>query len=156
MFNTVGERVRLRLELKLRLLWRKNKNRIKADHYTKHDSPDEAKNHPPPPRVWGDRTQDEWNELVDWIKDSDYLRQQEQEKELYRKQAEEAQQRAYLASLKTDQADQRANWRTQNNESNYGALDLAREKNNECSSGEKEEEEGEQQSSDDYSLEEEE
>ncbi|GJW15435.1 acidic leucine-rich nuclear phosphoprotein 32 family member A [Tanacetum coccineum] len=63
---TVGERVRLGLELKLRLLWRKNKNRIKADHYTKHDSPDEAKNHPPPPRVWGDRTQDEWNELVDW------------------------------------------------------------------------------------------
>ncbi|GJS38962.1 Myc-type, basic helix-loop-helix domain-containing protein [Tanacetum coccineum] len=63
---TVGEMVRLGLELKLRLLWRKNKNRIKADHYTKHDSPDEAKNHPPPPRVWGDRTQDEWNELVDW------------------------------------------------------------------------------------------
>ncbi|GJV78968.1 hypothetical protein Tco_1514838 [Tanacetum coccineum] len=63
---TVGERVRLGLELKLRLLWRKNKNRIKADHYTKHDSPDEAKNHPPPPRVWGDKTQDEWNELVDW------------------------------------------------------------------------------------------
>ncbi|GJR79835.1 Myc-type, basic helix-loop-helix domain-containing protein [Tanacetum coccineum] len=63
---TVGERVRLGLELKLRLLWRKNKNRIKADHYAKHTSPDEAKNHPPPPRVWGDRTQDEWNELVDW------------------------------------------------------------------------------------------
>ncbi|GJX16838.1 hypothetical protein Tco_0217670 [Tanacetum coccineum] len=60
---TVRERVRLGLELKLRLLWRKNKNKIKADHYTKHDSPDEAKNHPPPPRVWGDRTQDEWNEL---------------------------------------------------------------------------------------------
>ncbi|GJX65979.1 acidic leucine-rich nuclear phosphoprotein 32 family member A [Tanacetum coccineum] len=63
---TVGERVRLGLELKLRLLWRKNKNRIKVDHYTKHDSPDEAKNHLPPPRVLGDRTQDEWNELVDW------------------------------------------------------------------------------------------
>ncbi|GJV63733.1 hypothetical protein Tco_1474561 [Tanacetum coccineum] len=60
---TVGERVRLGLELKLRLLWRKNKNRIKAGHYTKHDSPDETKNYPPPPRVWGDKTQDEWNEL---------------------------------------------------------------------------------------------
>ncbi|GJT17935.1 hypothetical protein Tco_0876641 [Tanacetum coccineum] len=40
----------------------------------------------------------------------------------------------------------------------YGAQDLAREKNNECSSGEEEEEEeeGEQQSGDDYSSEEEE
>ncbi|GKC34186.1 acidic leucine-rich nuclear phosphoprotein 32 family member A [Tanacetum coccineum] len=279
---TVGERVRLGLELKLRLLWRKNKNRIKADHYTKHDSPDEAKNHPPPPRVWGDRTQDEWNELVDWwshpnrvsrslqnaanrakntilthqgkksfaqgrneykVEKGHYedlietwrkghsskktgefkteqnkqryldmkamqemikagiipfktdqeildevmtqiLRQQEQEKELYRKQAEEAQQRAYLASLKADQADQRANVAYQNTESIYGALaqrphytlltnphmndsrscdqlaqDLAREKNNECSSREgeeEEEEEGEQQSGDDYLSEEEE
>ncbi|GJS28884.1 hypothetical protein Tco_0489504 [Tanacetum coccineum] len=63
---TVGERVRLGLELKLRLLWRKNKNRIKADHYAKHTSPDEAKNHPSPPRVWGDRTEDDWNQLVDW------------------------------------------------------------------------------------------
>ncbi|GJZ32247.1 hypothetical protein Tco_0577683 [Tanacetum coccineum] len=36
------------------------------------------------------------------------------------------------------------------------AQDLAREKNNECSSGEEEEEEGEQQSGDDYSSEEEE
>ncbi|GKA39407.1 acidic leucine-rich nuclear phosphoprotein 32 family member A [Tanacetum coccineum] len=243
----------------LRLLWRKNKNRIKADHYTKHDSPDEAKNHPPPPRVWGDRTQDEWNELVDWwshpnrvsrslqnaanrakntilthqgkksfaqgrneykVEKGHYedlietwrkghsskktgefkteqnkqryldmkamqemikagiipfktdqeildevvpsdnrqnmsgmgrklpgggstsrrranrayedvmtrdqmtqiLRQQEQEKELYRKQAEEAQARAYLASLKADAADQRANVAYQNTESIYGAL----------------------------------
>ncbi|GKC19334.1 Myc-type, basic helix-loop-helix domain-containing protein [Tanacetum coccineum] len=39
---------------------------IKADHYAKHTSPDEAKNHPPPPKVWGERTQDDWNELVDW------------------------------------------------------------------------------------------
>ncbi|GJR16170.1 acidic leucine-rich nuclear phosphoprotein 32 family member A [Tanacetum coccineum] len=257
-----------------------NVYRIKADHYTKHDSPDEAKNHPPPPRVWGDRTQDEWNELVDWwshpnrvsrslqnaanraknailthqgkksfaqgrneykVEKGHYedlietwrkghsskktgefkteqnkqryldmkamqdrikagiipfktdqeildevvpsdnrqnmsgmgrklpgggstsrrrthraygdvmnrdqmtqiLRQQEQEKELYRKQAEEAQQRAYLASLKADQADQRANVAYQNTESIYGAL------------GE-EEEEGEQQSGDDYSSKEEE
>ncbi|GJZ69814.1 hypothetical protein Tco_0633364 [Tanacetum coccineum] len=37
------------------------------------------------------------------------LRQQEQEKELYRKQAEKAQAWAYLASLKADAADQRAN-----------------------------------------------
>ncbi|GJX58331.1 acidic leucine-rich nuclear phosphoprotein 32 family member A [Tanacetum coccineum] len=252
---TVGERVRLGLELKLRLLWRKNKNRIKADHYTKHDSPDEAKNHPPPPRVWGDRTQDEWNELVDWwshpnrvsrslqnaanrakntilthqgkksfaqgrneykVEKRHYedlietwrkghsskktgefktkqnkkryldmkamklpgggltsrrhanrayedvitrdqitqiLRQQEQEKELYRKQAEEAQARAYLALLKADAADKLANVAYQNTKSIYGALDLARENNNECSS--REEEEGEQQSGDSY-LEEEE
>ncbi|GJU12105.1 hypothetical protein Tco_1134501, partial [Tanacetum coccineum] len=232
---TVGERVRLGLELKLRLLWRKNKNRIKADHYTKHDSPDEAKNHPPPPRVWGDRTQDEWNELVDWwshpnrvsrslqnaanrakntiltqqgrneysrkgitrtslrrrergtqlkmkamqdqiragvipyktdqeildeVVPSDnrqnmsgmgrklpgggstsrrranqafadvmtreqmtqILRQKEQENELLRKQAEEAQQRAYLAALKADSADQRASAAYQNTETMYGAV----------------------------------
>ncbi|GKG52260.1 hypothetical protein Tco_0547135, partial [Tanacetum coccineum] len=36
------------------------------------------------------------------------LRQKEQENELLRKQAEEAQQRAYLAALKADSADQRA------------------------------------------------
>ncbi|GJU39786.1 acidic leucine-rich nuclear phosphoprotein 32 family member A [Tanacetum coccineum] len=218
---TVGERVRLGLELKLRLLWRKNKNRIKADHYTKHDSPDEAKNHPPPPRVWGDRTQDEWNELVDWWshpnrvsrslqnaanrakntilthqgkksfaqgrneykvekghyedlietwrkghsskKTGEFKTEQNKQRYLdikamqdrikagiipfktdqeildevvpsdnrqnmsgmgrkYRKQAEEAQQRAYLASLKADQADQRANVAYQNTESIYGAL----------------------------------
>ncbi|GJT79318.1 hypothetical protein Tco_1053660 [Tanacetum coccineum] len=225
---TVGERVRLGLELKLRLLWRKNKNRIKADHYAKHTSPDEAKNHPPPPKVWGDRTQDDWNELkvdkgyyedlietwrkghsnkktgefktkeneqryldmkamkdkitaclipfktdqeiLDEIVPSDnrqnmsgmgrkllgggltsrrranrafgdimtrdqitqMFRQQEQEKELYRKQAEEAQTRAYLASLKADAY--------QNSEAINAALveqlaqDLARENNNESSS----------------------
>ncbi|GJW64754.1 Myc-type, basic helix-loop-helix domain-containing protein [Tanacetum coccineum] len=86
------------------------------------------------------------------------LRQQKQEKKLYRKQAEEAQARAYLASLKADAADQRANVAYQNTESIYGALDLARENNNECSSREEEEEEeeeGEQQSGDDYSEEEE-
>ncbi|GKA81915.1 acidic leucine-rich nuclear phosphoprotein 32 family member A [Tanacetum coccineum] len=64
---TVGERVRLGLQLKLRLLWRKNKNRIKARHYTIYDSPEEAKNHLPPSTVWGERTHDEWNELVDWF-----------------------------------------------------------------------------------------
>ncbi|GKB73498.1 hypothetical protein Tco_0934910 [Tanacetum coccineum] len=64
---TVGERVRLGLQLKLRLLWRKNKNRIKAQHYTIYDSPEEAKNHLPPSTVWGERTHDEWNELVDWF-----------------------------------------------------------------------------------------
>ncbi|GJT42390.1 hypothetical protein Tco_0951105 [Tanacetum coccineum] len=93
------------------------------------------------------------------VDDADHMtqivRQQEQEKELYRKQAEEAQARAYLASLKADTAHQRANVAYQNTESIYGALDLAREKNNECSSGE-EEEDGEQQSGDDYSSEEEE
>ncbi|GJW37239.1 hypothetical protein Tco_0060159 [Tanacetum coccineum] len=215
-----------------------------------------TENHPPPPRVWGDRTQDEWNELVHWwshpneykVEKGHYedlietwrkghsskktgefkteqnkqryldmkamqemikagiipfktdqeildevvpsdnrqnmsgmgrklpgggstsrrranrayedvmtrdqmtqiLRQQEQEKELYRKQAEEAQARAYLASLKADAADQRANVAYQNTESIYGALDLARENNNECSSREEEEEEGEQLSGDDY------
>ncbi|GJZ20604.1 acidic leucine-rich nuclear phosphoprotein 32 family member A [Tanacetum coccineum] len=64
---TVGERVRLGLQLKLRLLWRKNKNRIKAQHYTIYDSPEEAKNHLSPSTVWGERTHDEWNELVDWF-----------------------------------------------------------------------------------------
>ncbi|GJQ89026.1 CACTA transposable element, partial [Tanacetum coccineum] len=48
------------------------------------------------------------------------LRQQEQEKELYRKQAKEGQARAYLASLKADTADQRANVAYQNTESIYG------------------------------------
>ncbi|GJV21689.1 hypothetical protein Tco_1370709 [Tanacetum coccineum] len=47
------------------------------------------------------------------------LRQQEQEKELYWKQAEEAHAWAYLASLKADTADQRANVAYQNTESIY-------------------------------------
>ncbi|GKF38268.1 hypothetical protein Tco_0118329, partial [Tanacetum coccineum] len=187
---TVGERVRLGLELKLRLLWRKNKNRMKADHYAKHTSPDEAKNHPPSPKVWGERTQDDWNELVDWWSQPDRVsrslqnaanraknmiithqgkksfaqggneynmsgmgrklpgggstsrrranrafgdvitrdqitqmfRQQEQEKELPRKQAEEAQARAYLAALKADAVEQRANVAQQNSEANNIAL----------------------------------
>ncbi|GJY19086.1 hypothetical protein Tco_0390577 [Tanacetum coccineum] len=50
------------------------------------------------------------------------FRQQEQEKELHRKQAEEAQTRAYLASLKADAADQRANVAQQNSEANNAAL----------------------------------
>ncbi|GJY74299.1 hypothetical protein Tco_0478730 [Tanacetum coccineum] len=50
------------------------------------------------------------------------FRQQEQEKELYRKQAEEAQARAYLASLKADAADQRANVAYQNSEAINAAL----------------------------------
>ncbi|GJV86393.1 reverse transcriptase domain-containing protein [Tanacetum coccineum] len=154
---TVGERVRLGLELKLRLLWRKNKNRIKADHYAKHTSPDEAKNHPPPPRVWGDRTEDDWNQLLAmkayarlvkavsslffkipikkyWRANRAFgdvmtrdqitqmFRQQEQEKELLRKQAEEAQARAYLAALKADAAEQRANVVQQNSKANNAAL----------------------------------
>ncbi|GJU04409.1 retrotransposon protein, putative, ty1-copia subclass [Tanacetum coccineum] len=293
----------------------KSRSRIKAHHYANHTSPDEAKNHPPPPKVWGERTQDDWNALVDWWSQPDrvsrslqnaanlakntiithqgkksfaqgrneystkgimraslkrggrgtqigrlanlkpkneqrYLdmkamkdnikaglipfktdqeildeivpsdnrqnmsgmgrklpgggstsrrranrafgdimtrdqitqmfRQQEQEKELHRKQAEEAQARAYLASLKADAADQRANVAQQNSEANNAALaerpryilqtnphmndlrnceqlaqDLARENNNESSS--REEEEGEQQSGgdDDYSDEDE-
>ncbi|GJX44290.1 hypothetical protein Tco_0260966 [Tanacetum coccineum] len=43
------------------LLW------IKAQQYTIYDSPEEAKNHLPPSTVWGERTHDEWNELVDWF-----------------------------------------------------------------------------------------
>ncbi|GJY45585.1 acidic leucine-rich nuclear phosphoprotein 32 family member A [Tanacetum coccineum] len=43
------------------------KNRIKAQQYTIYDSPEEAKNHLPPSTVWGERTHDEWNELVDWF-----------------------------------------------------------------------------------------
>ncbi|GJS30997.1 hypothetical protein Tco_0491617 [Tanacetum coccineum] len=63
---TVGDRVKLGLQLKLRILWRKNKQRIKADHFTRYGSAEEARNHLPPNKVWGDRTEDEWNNLVDW------------------------------------------------------------------------------------------
>ncbi|GJZ68556.1 acidic leucine-rich nuclear phosphoprotein 32 family member A [Tanacetum coccineum] len=226
---TVGERVRLGLQLKLRLLWRKNKNRIKAQQYTIYDSPDEAKNHLPPSTVWGERTHDEWNELVDWFSHPNqvsrsmknaanrakntipthqgkksfaqgrneykvekghhedliqtwkkthsnsktgqfkyeenkqrYLKMKamqdqirvgiipyktdqeimdevipsdnrqnmlgmgrklpEQENELLRKQAEEAQQRAYLAALKADAANQRASAAYQNTETMYGTV----------------------------------
>ncbi|GKA34851.1 hypothetical protein Tco_0721280 [Tanacetum coccineum] len=185
---TVGERVRLGLELKLRLLWRKNKNRIKADHYAKHTSPDEAKNHPPPPKVWGERTQDDWNELkvdkgyyedlietwrkghsnkktgqfktteneqryldmkamkdnikaglipfktdqeiLDEIVPSDNRQNMSNGQGRYRGVAqlsqranpEEAQARAYLASLKADAADQRANVAQQNSEAINAAL----------------------------------
>ncbi|GJT32928.1 putative ribonuclease H-like domain-containing protein [Tanacetum coccineum] len=63
---TVGDRVKLGLQLKLRILWRKNKQRIKADHFTRYGSVEEARNHLPPNKVWGDRTKDEWNNLVDW------------------------------------------------------------------------------------------
>ncbi|GJU12662.1 Myc-type, basic helix-loop-helix domain-containing protein [Tanacetum coccineum] len=62
---TVVERVRLGLELKLRLLWRKHKTRIKAQHFKIHETPDDAKAHMPPPKVWDDRTQEDWEELVD-------------------------------------------------------------------------------------------
>ncbi|GJR90026.1 hypothetical protein Tco_0214037 [Tanacetum coccineum] len=93
------------------------------------------------------------------------FRQQEQEKELLRKQAEEAQARAYLVALKADATAQRANVAQQNSKANNAALaerphyilqtnphmndswiceqlaqDLVRENNNE-SSGEEEEDE---------------
>ncbi|GJU64891.1 hypothetical protein Tco_1246726 [Tanacetum coccineum] len=38
----------------------------KADHFTRYGSAEEARNHLPPNKVWGDRTEDEWNNLVDW------------------------------------------------------------------------------------------
>ncbi|GJX09104.1 acidic leucine-rich nuclear phosphoprotein 32 family member A [Tanacetum coccineum] len=63
---TVGDRVKLGLQLKLRILWRKNKQRIKADNFTRYGSAEEARNHLPPKKVWGDKTEDEWNNLVDW------------------------------------------------------------------------------------------
>ncbi|GJZ36614.1 hypothetical protein Tco_0582805 [Tanacetum coccineum] len=53
------DRVKLGLQLKLRILWRKNKQRIKADHFTRYGSAEEARNHLPPKKVWGDRTEDE-------------------------------------------------------------------------------------------------
>ncbi|GJR08535.1 uncharacterized endoplasmic reticulum membrane protein-like protein [Tanacetum coccineum] len=56
------------------------------------------------------------------ILDEIMFRQQEQEKELHRKQAEEAQTRAYLASLKADAADQRANVAQQNSKVINAAL----------------------------------
>ncbi|GJT92853.1 hypothetical protein Tco_1081698 [Tanacetum coccineum] len=51
-----------------------------------------------------------------WDQITQMFRQQEQEKELHRKQAEEAQARAYLALLKANVADQRANVAQQNSE----------------------------------------
>ncbi|GJY13214.1 hypothetical protein Tco_0382523 [Tanacetum coccineum] len=63
------------------------------------------------------RTHRAYGDVMNRDQMTQILRQQEQEKELYRKQAEEAQQRAYLASLKADQADQRANVAYQNTES---------------------------------------
>ncbi|GJX33619.1 Myc-type, basic helix-loop-helix domain-containing protein [Tanacetum coccineum] len=62
------------------------------------------------------RTHRAYGDVMNRDQMTQILRQQEQEKELYRKQAEEAQQRAYLASLKADQADQRANVAYQNTE----------------------------------------
>ncbi|GJU40093.1 Myc-type, basic helix-loop-helix domain-containing protein [Tanacetum coccineum] len=59
-------RVRLGLELKLRLLWRKRKTRIKVEHFKIHETPDDAKAHMSPPKVWDDRTQEDWEELVNW------------------------------------------------------------------------------------------
>ncbi|GJU54347.1 hypothetical protein Tco_1228061 [Tanacetum coccineum] len=82
-------------------------------------------------------------------------KQQEQEKELHRKQAEVAQAQAYLASLKADTADQQANVAQQNSEANNAAQDLARENNNESSSGEEEEAEQHTGGDDDYSDEDE-
>ena len=70
---TVGDRVKLGLELKLRVLWRKAKNMIKAKHFTRHPSAEVAKNHLPPPSVWEGRTQEEWNELVDWFSHPDQV-----------------------------------------------------------------------------------
>ncbi|GJX62091.1 JmjC domain-containing protein, partial [Tanacetum coccineum] len=70
---TVGDRVKLGLQLKLRILWRKNKQRIKADHFTRYGSAEEARNHLPPKKVWGDRLEDEWNNLVDWWSHPDWV-----------------------------------------------------------------------------------
>ncbi|GJZ00855.1 uncharacterized protein Tco_0518284 [Tanacetum coccineum] len=116
------------------------------------------------------RTHRAYGDVMNRDQMTQILRQQEQENELYMKHAQESQQRAYLASLKADQADQRANVAFQNTKSIYGALaqrpyytllmnphmndsrscdqlaqDLAREKNNECSSGEEEEDEEEEE-----------
>ncbi|GJZ51744.1 hypothetical protein Tco_0606259, partial [Tanacetum coccineum] len=88
------------------------------------------------------------------------FRQQEQEKELLRKQAEEAQARAYLAALKANAAAQRAErpiYILQTNphmndswSCEQLAQDLACENNNE-SSGEEEEDEQRTGGDDDYS-----
>ncbi|GJT37325.1 hypothetical protein Tco_0937190 [Tanacetum coccineum] len=130
---TVGERVRLGLELKLRLLWRKNKNRIKADHYAKHTSPDEAKNHPPPPKLDMKAMKDNIKaglipfktnqEILDEIVLSDNCQNMSGmgrklsgggSTSRRRTNLEEEQARAYLASLKADAADQQANVAQQN------------------------------------------
>ncbi|GJU17520.1 hypothetical protein Tco_1145486 [Tanacetum coccineum] len=50
---TVGDRVKLGLELKLRVLWRKAKNRIKANHFTRYHSQKRWQRiNLPPPSVW--------------------------------------------------------------------------------------------------------
>ena len=63
---TVGERVKLGLELQMRLLWRKYKGRIKSHHFKTHETPAEARLQPPPPTVWRNRTREDWEDLVDW------------------------------------------------------------------------------------------
>ncbi|PWA47530.1 hypothetical protein CTI12_AA479680 [Artemisia annua] len=63
---TVGGRVKLGLELQMRLLWRKYKDRIKSNHFKTHETPAEARLRPPPPDVWRNRTREDWEDLVDW------------------------------------------------------------------------------------------
>ncbi|GJR17497.1 hypothetical protein Tco_1263868 [Tanacetum coccineum] len=65
-YTVGGREVKLGLPIEMRILWRKNKQLIKADHFTRYGSAEEARNHLPPNKVWGDRTEDEWNNLVDW------------------------------------------------------------------------------------------
>ncbi|GJV44464.1 ATP-dependent DNA helicase PIF1-like protein [Tanacetum coccineum] len=190
---TVGERVRLGLQLKLRLLWRKNKNRIKAQHYTIYDSPERQKSSarrrlcPRSMKNAANRAKNtipthqgkksfaqgrnEYFEKMASLRDliqtwranqafadvmtreqmTQILRQKEQENELLRKQAEEAQQRAYLAALKADKTGRTKGYAAYQILDNVmEAVDNARgEDNNESASGEDEEgEEGEQHSSD--------
>ncbi|PWA38951.1 hypothetical protein CTI12_AA557230 [Artemisia annua] len=66
---TVGERVSTGLKLQMRSLYRKNKNRIKARWFDIHSTPAVAREHPPPPDAWVNRTREEWELLVDWWSD---------------------------------------------------------------------------------------
>lgn len=63
---TVGERIGLGLWLQQRTLFRKYKHRLKSRYFDIHETPAAAKAHPPPKKTWGNRTQEEWEMLVDW------------------------------------------------------------------------------------------
>ncbi|GJZ63192.1 hypothetical protein Tco_0619613 [Tanacetum coccineum] len=107
---TVGDRVKLGLQLKLRILWRKNKQRIKADHFTRLVRPRSKES-----SATEERGPQAFPNVISREELDRILRQKDQEAELLRKQTAEAQQRAYLAALKADAA-------YQNSETMYGAI----------------------------------
>ncbi|GJR67010.1 hypothetical protein Tco_0013075 [Tanacetum coccineum] len=145
---TMGERVRLGLELKLRLLWRKNKNRIKADIIQNMIRPTRQRIirrcrecGETEPKMSGMswltggpiRIVLDMKAIHEMIKaiiipsrnldevHSEFSGNKSKKRVSTRKQADERS-TGLLASLKADAADQRANVAYQNTESIYGAL----------------------------------